>query len=119
MSPQQRKDLETLGQKLMAHKGHVIQFYCSGHRNNFGVLERVTVDADYGALKLWLSRPPKEHAFMVPIHTLELNHFIQIYVDQFCGCRDCLAKAKEPSRKVDIGTNVDPTRIKIRGKDAT
>jgi hypothetical protein len=119
MSPQLRKELEQLSAKIMAHKGHVIQYFCSGHRNNFGTLERITIDEDHCSLKLWISQAPKEHSFMVPVHSVEQNQFAQIYVDQFCGCRDCLAKAKEPSRKVDIGTNIDPTRVKIRGKDAT
>lgn len=118
MTPNQRKELEMLGVKLMAHKGHTIQFFCSGHRNNFGVLDRVSIDEDHCSLRLWLTQAPKEHAFMVPIHTVETNEFRQIYVDQFCGCRDCIAKAKNPTHKVDIGTNVDPTRIKIKGKDA-
>jgi hypothetical protein len=103
----------------MAHKGHVIQFVMNRTRQNFGVLDRVKIDEGHGSLVLWLSDAPQDHSFIVQVHSVPTNRFRQIYVDQYCGCLDCARAIKEAQKpKVQIGADVDPTRIKIRGKEA-
>ena len=118
MNAAQKARLDELRNRFILHKGHLIQYVSNGHRNNFGTLERITLDDEYVSLKLWLKYPLQELSFSVQVQAeMQGQAFFNIYIDQFVGCYECKQKEGKPTgAKSETGASIDPSRISVRGK---
>lgn len=107
MTNQQKKRLEEIRERLLLHKGHAIQYVSNAHRQNFGHLQRITIDEDVCSLKLWMKQIARDVPF-VSQNPIEGQEFFYIYLDQWADCKTC-SEAKPVS-------NEEVRTVKVRGR---